>query len=213
MQEMILPIKKETLVDVIHDQILEVIIRENVTEESVFTEGRLVQQFDVSKATVREALVRLCNESILRSIPRYGYVIAHFGEKEAQDILEFRQMIEPTALVKCFVKISKQQYASLEELLNRHNGEETKSVWDIWRKNIEFHCLLISFSDNHLYPDLLQRVMQQQALFFAQNRWKSERTFKDRLYAEAHNDILFAIRDNDQDRALESLRNDISWPF
>ena len=76
MQEMVLPTRKETLVDQIHDRILEIIIQEDVSEKSVFTEGKLVQQFQVSKATVREALVRLCNENILRSIPRFGYVIA-----------------------------------------------------------------------------------------------------------------------------------------
>ena len=57
MQEMVLPTRKETLVDQIHDKILEIIIQEDVSEKSVFTEGKLVQQFQVSKATVREALV------------------------------------------------------------------------------------------------------------------------------------------------------------
>ena len=65
------PIKKETLTTQIHDKILEMIIQNASEKNLVLNEKRLVELFGVSKAPVREALIRLCSEGVLRSIPRY----------------------------------------------------------------------------------------------------------------------------------------------
>ena len=53
--------KKKTLTDRVHDGILEMIIRNTTQDEIVFNESQLMEAFGVSKAPVREALVRLCS--------------------------------------------------------------------------------------------------------------------------------------------------------
>ena len=68
--------RKETLTDKVHDGILEMIIQ-TTQEEIVLNESKLVEHFGVSKAPVREALVRLCSEGVLKIIPRYGYVVVN----------------------------------------------------------------------------------------------------------------------------------------
>ena len=41
----------------------------------VFNEKSLVEKYGVSKSPVRDALLELCKDNVLRSIPRYGYEI------------------------------------------------------------------------------------------------------------------------------------------
>lgn len=61
-------------------------------------EGSLVEKFGVSKAPVREALVKLCSEGVLKSVPRYGYIIVRLNERDARDIAQFRLILELSAL-------------------------------------------------------------------------------------------------------------------
>ena len=57
----------------IYTKIFEDIIRGEYGPEDVLREKALVEKFHVSKSPVREALIELCKEGVLRSIPRYGY--------------------------------------------------------------------------------------------------------------------------------------------
>lgn len=212
MQEMVLPTRKETLVDQIHDKILEIIIQEDVSERSVFTEGKLVQQFQVSKATVREALVRLCNESILRSIPRYGYVIAYIGLKDLHDLEEFRRLLELTSLRETAPRIGRPELDQLRAMLSRHSTGSNKTVWDIWKKNMEFHSLLISFSGNRVFVEFLQDAMRRQMLYFGQSRWQENRSFADFLHTEQHEKIYTSLESGNAEQALACLASDIAWP-
>ena len=212
MQEMVLPTRKETLVDQIHDRILEITIQEDVSERSVFTEGKLVQQFQVSKATVREALVRLCNESILRSIPRYGYVIAYMGPKELHDLEELRRLLELTSLREAAPRIGRPELDQLRAMLSRHSTGSNKTVWDIWKKNMEFHSLLISFSGNRVFVEFLQDAMRRQMLYFGQSRWQENRSFADFLHTEQHEKIYASLESGDAEQALACLAGDIAWP-
>lgn len=212
MQEMVLPTRKETLVDQIHDRILEIIIQEDVSEKSVFTEGKLVQQFQVSKATVREALVRLCNENILRSIPRFGYVIAYMGPKELHDLEELRRLLELTSLREAAPRIGRSELDQLRSMLSRHSSGSNKTVWDIWKKNMEFHSLLISFSGNRVFVEFLQDAMRRQMLYFGQSRWQENRSFADFLHTEQHEKIYASLESGDTEQALACLAGDIAWP-
>lgn len=212
-QEMIVPVKKESLVDQIHNAILEIIIQEDVTQESVFTEGKLVQQFQVSKATVREALVRLCNEDMLKSIPRYGYVIVRMGEKEILDLVDFRILLEVAALKQAFERIAQNHIADLEALLEHQRQRPTIKVWDTWQKNIEFHCQLISYANNAVFVEYLRKTMERQAVCFAQRKWTNGQTFDDYLDESPHRNILDALHHNDLERAAKCLQEDIIGAF
>ena len=83
----------KTLSAQIHDSILEMVIDSGAaSEELLLTESELVDRFGVSKAPVREALLRLCSEDVLKSIPRCGYVVVRLGKKSGKDNLIVRRM-------------------------------------------------------------------------------------------------------------------------
>ena len=62
-----------TLKEKIYSTIMEQIMTGRISPDEFLTEARLAEQFQASRAPVREALVALCNERILRNIPRVGY--------------------------------------------------------------------------------------------------------------------------------------------
>ena len=137
--------KKKTLTDKVHDGILEMIIQSAAPEDIVFNESRLVETFGVSKAPVREALVRLCSEGVLDIIPRYGYVVVRLTEKDEKDVVSMRLTLETEALQSNFAQFSQCHLDRLREQIERSCAVSDMSIWQMLNFNEEFHLLLAAW--------------------------------------------------------------------
>ena len=67
--------KTLSLKDTVYKQIIEMICDGTLSPDSLITENQMIEHFKVSKSPVREALIQLCHDGILTSIPRCGYQI------------------------------------------------------------------------------------------------------------------------------------------
>jgi DNA-binding GntR family transcriptional regulator len=56
---------------------------------------QLARRYQLGKAPVRAALVRLRQEGLVSPVPRRGYMIAPITIKDVQDLFEFRLLLEP----------------------------------------------------------------------------------------------------------------------
>ena len=57
----------------IYNSILESILNLEFQPEQIISEPYLISKLNCSKTLVREALVSLCDDGVLKSIPRCGY--------------------------------------------------------------------------------------------------------------------------------------------
>ena len=78
--------------------ILKDIIRNVYDQSSIITEKSLLNKYQVSRSPVREALLMLCNEEILQSVPRVGYRIKPISIKGIKDAIALRLIIEQAAM-------------------------------------------------------------------------------------------------------------------
>jgi len=203
----------KTLSAQVHDKILEMIIDAGEASENLLlTERELVEKFGVSKAPVREALLRLCAEEVLTSIPRCGYVVVRLGEKSGQDNLAVRQMLELSSLDRYFDAFTPEKIGQIEKRLKdaRNRLGEDRTIWEVWQANLDFHCDLIAVSDNPYLVKHLQRCLEVERRFYAQNHFLAVKRFQSNFYPEAHESILKAIRQGDRALALKLLKQDIS---
>jgi DNA-binding GntR family transcriptional regulator len=67
------------------------------------TERRLVEQLEVSRATIREVLARLASEGLVTVIPQRGAIVSVMSTAEAADMYEMRTVLEQLA-VRFFVE-------------------------------------------------------------------------------------------------------------
>ena len=63
----------------IYDDIFERILKGSLPPNELIKENTLVEYYGVSRAPVREALLMLCTEGVLKSIPRAGYQIVQIN--------------------------------------------------------------------------------------------------------------------------------------
>lgn len=200
--------KKTSLSEQIHDKIMEIIIQESASEELIFTESSLVEQFGVSKAPVREALIKLCSEGILNNIPRYGYSVVRLSEKDARDIIQLRLILETEALKLSYEDITENHLDDMKNYLDAY-GEKEMDIWQEWEDNIKFHTMLISYCNNDAMVACLRDSMNTQTRIFAQLSFSKNRSFSAAMDKSAHEQIFEALQNRDLEKALECLEKDI----
>ena len=74
----------------------------------------LAERFGVSKSPIRDALIRLEGERLITVTPRKGYRVAPVSLTDADELFQFRSMVEEAAVRLASSSCSSQQLAQLE---------------------------------------------------------------------------------------------------
>lgn len=204
-----MPTRQVSLTDRVHDQILELIIKNASEEEMVLTEKKLMELLGVSKAPVREALIKLCSEDVLINIPRFGYRVVRMTEKDARDAKRMRSLLELEALRTSFSKLGDAELKQLKEQVKKAAAKQNTDVWEVWEDNEEFHLLLASFSGNKVLMKLLRDCMGILKRTYAQQRWNSWSSMDDSVDNSVHATICRHLEERNLESTLELLRKDI----
>lgn len=201
----------------VFNSVLEDIINGVYPLDFVFNEKYLIEKYNVSRSPVRDALIELCNEKILRAIPRYGYEIIRITEKDMRDITQFRLFLEIEAF-----KLTCQSYCDeMVERIVAYNDtalsfvkKEEPNLRTLWKSNIDFHTMLISFTGNTYAETALEKALSTQYRAYTQLYWqKNQMTKKDNTFENAINEyhILLAdlLKNHNFEEAVRILKNDI----
>lgn len=205
--------KKKSLTDQVHDKILELIIKNASEEEMVLNEKRLMELLGVSKAPVREALIRLCSEDVLVNIPRFGYRVVRMTEKDACDAKRMRILLELEALHLSFPQLGDLELQKLQSQIQHAASKQNTDVWEVWEDNEEFHFLLASFSGNKVLMKLLRECMGILKRTYAQQRWNNSNSMVDSVNCIPHKEIYECIINHDEEGVAALLRKDIEGNF
>lgn len=177
---------------------------------SIITEGSLIKRFEVSKAPVREALIELCKDNYLQSIPRLGYMVVPCSLKEIIDILDFRVDLEVSNLRRAIPRLNDDSLAVFKSYSLWENDEFSKhDIAENWMHNQQFHLLLCSLSGNAYAYRILEQLLKQNARFFSQYysyAWDKKTESKGKF----HESIISALRERDWEKACSLLTADIN---
>ena len=195
----------------IYTAIFESIIKGEYPPNHIIREKNLIERYGVSKSPVREALVALCNEGVLRSMPRYGYEVVRLTNYDVQNILNFRFILESGSLSQCIPSITAPKLAELEQINESCKIDPSADdIWSHWRKNCAFHLKLISFSNNEYSYGMLKKSLETLTRAYAQFYWSSWNAATLPSDTKYHPQLIEAIRSNHFEQAAEALRLDIN---
>lgn len=202
---------KPTLKDNVYRQIIEMICNGQLKSDEIITEKQLTTYFGISKSPVREALIQLCHDHVLTSIPRCGYQIIHINAKDIHDLTEIRLFLELNSLKKVIDKITPEGLAQLKEMNSQRKKPITeKDVWSSWNQNIEFHLFLVEIANNAYVLDTMKRILSSCTRAYAQlYSIHKESVTLPNDDTHAHSLITQAIEKHDLETAQSLLRKDI----
>lgn len=110
-------------------------------------ELRLSKELGISRTPVREALMQLELEGLVRSVPNKGAVVVGVTEKDIHDIYEIRIRIEGLAARLCAENITEEELHALEQIVDLQEFYLLKNDTEqIWKLDGDFHKIIYDAS-------------------------------------------------------------------
>lgn len=126
-------------------------------------EPELAQKFEVSRSTIREALVRLEGEGFIELIPRRGARVLPLRIEDLKEIYQILALIEPNiAREIANRKPTEKDLASLEKAIIDMEKAVKKEDLDAWAQaDDRFHLALLDLLDNARLSQFLSGMLDQ----------------------------------------------------
>lgn len=195
----------------VRDHIISSVVDGAYPPGTILSEKGLVEELSFSKSPVREALVELCNEHILRNIPRLGYEVIRLTDEDVHDIRNLRLALECGFLMRYGKDITAEKIQELYGLLDEEENAKGSYV-DVlknWEENTSFHLALFAAYRNPYAFRVLQDALNRQTRAFAQFYWDKWRQRKLVVTESAHREFLDTLSRGELEKAVQILEADI----
>ncbi|MFD5631280.1 MULTISPECIES: GntR family transcriptional regulator [unclassified Streptomyces] len=176
---------------------------------TLLTEGELAEAVGVSRTPVREALLRLEVEGLIRLYPKKGALVLPVSAQEIADVVETRQLVESHAARKA-VPASPRLLARLEELLAQQ--KEQAAAGDLAAAAVTdrcFHAEIVRSGGNEilsrLYDQLRDRQLRMGVAVMHAHPDRITKTLTE------HEQILSALRSGDAEAVVALIHGHVSW--
>lgn len=162
------------------------------------TEVRLSNELGVSRTPVREALMQLELEGLVRTVPNKGAVVVGVSDADIHDIYTIRTRIEGLAARRAAENFTHAELDAMREIVELQEFYVSKSDFaQVWMLDSRFHELL--------YEGCRSRPIKQMLLLFhnyiQKARESTVRSGRAAASTSEHRDIFNAILNKDPDEA------------
>ena len=202
-------LKRPSQDDQIYIQIFAAILEQKLLPGTKLYEDTLGEIFGVSRTIIRKVLQRLAYEKVVQIVPNRGAYVAEPTPEEAKEILETRRIVE-AAIMKAVVRSHDPlDLSALEKNLKAEessieNGEHSKWV----ALSGDFHLMLARISGNKTLEDFLRELVSRTSLIHVQ--YQSNKLAQQSCSCEEHSEILSAIRNRDEKKAVKLMVDHLS---
>ncbi len=195
-----------TNADIAYNIIKEKIISTEMPPGSLIQESQLMEELDLGRTPIREALQQLEAERLVVVVPRRGMFVADVQITDLQQIYEVRLALEGLCARLAAERATVQQITEMENCCQQmilSDGLDPRELVLIDRM---FHRLLAQASDNKLLMDEVELFynLSLRLWHLALSRIKSQSLDTDR-----HQVILQAIKRRDACQAEELMKQHI----
>jgi len=197
-----------TLAERVYQQLKTDIIHGVFQPGEAMNENVLAARYKGSRTPVREAIMRLQQEMLLRLVPQKGYFVSHLIIHELNEMYEYPAELEDfcaevaakrwadTALLDRLTELARTQYKT----------EDRNSYEHFIEADTEFHVGIARLTRNRLLVHAVTDVRcQMERIMFA----AIDIGYYGELPAREHTDIVEAIRRRDPHAARQSMDDHI----
>lgn len=198
-----------------------------IAGESLPSERELMRQFEVSRATIREALRVLESRGLVRSRPGNPHgaevlsfqtsllrtPLSHLARVEhisLTDLLQFRMVLEGTATYLAALLRTDEQLAEMQAALEAMAAGAEVGMAEFTAADLRFHEAVAHASGNELLSvcsEVVRDVVLQ--MMHEHIAGAADSTGLMQTWLRAHGSLLEAIRDGDAELAGRRIRQDL----
>jgi len=183
------------------DQLIREIIKRGLTQdEHYLRESATAEQYGVGRTVVRRMFSELAGRGLLAHVPRCGWLVRPYLEKDTIDYLAVRELLEREALREAFTKLDHELLRQIRDA-NQLSGPDRPAKLDN-----RMHAYWIGLSGNRYIQAFFEREGAYYATVFDYAGLEPAATDS---MVNQHRAILDALLDRDLARALEALSQHI----
>lgn len=184
----------------IYQDLFQQIVHGTLVPNTLLSESELAKQMESSRTPVREALLMLEGDGLLRRYPGRGYLVTEVTLQDVDEIFELRIGLERLALKKAYPNLSNSLLLKLEAQLEELGAQSTPD--EFYSADRTLHKLLAHYCGNSRLQKFLNTLDSQ----IERVRYISARR-PDRLpeSKREHLDIIHALKQHNLDLAEEKL--------
>ncbi len=189
--------------DVVFHTLREAILKGELKPGERLMELQLASKLGVSRTPIREAIRMLEQEGLAVTIPRKGAEVAKMTEKDMEDVLQIRQVLDELAVQTACDKITEQQL----ENLTRAGKNFEHSIYDgnlteIIKYDVEFHDIIYEVTGNLKLVAILSNLREQ--IYRYRVEYLKEKENYPMLVKE-HQKIVSALKQRDKECVKEAM--------
>ncbi|AWO80727.1 Uncharacterized HTH-type transcriptional regulator ydfH [Serratia marcescens] len=166
--------------------------------------AQVMNDLDMGRTPINQAIHRLANEGLLQVIPRKGVMVSPLSMDDALELIEVRLANEMLCMRLASQKITERQIATLTEL-NRQieAASQERDRVRMMTLDHEFHQELAQIAGNNMLADILSVLHAR-----AQRFWAStlSREGHMREVIDEHRAIIAALAAQDSTAAAEAAQ-------
>ena len=131
----------------------------------IYSESRIAVEIGISRTPVRDAVHRLCQESLIDIVPNKGFMLHKLNEQDVRETYDIRSAVEGYCARRAALSHTAPEIQALLEELERSLAlqqqifEEGRDVAAFADEDQRFHRLLVSCSGNSAFIDLFDQYM------------------------------------------------------
>jgi GntR family transcriptional repressor for pyruvate dehydrogenase complex len=211
------PVERVTVREEIIKKILELINAGVLKPGSKLpSERELMEQFRVSRTSVREALQSMTMVGLLETFAGAGTFVSKqladvitdhlewpqlLDRRDVIELMEVREPLEIQAAGLAAQHINSVQIEQLREIMKAYN-ENTNDPQKLMKLDLDFHALVAEFSENRTLVKLLQMFNELMRQYIQQHRMG----FSTKASGQQEfNDLIMAVADGDEEQARMAM--------
>lgn len=160
----------------------------------------------IGQPTLREALLELEHQGLLRKLPQRGTYVTQLSPEDYQQILEVRIPLESIAIGRAAVRLTPEIEKELGKLVKTMSGPDNKGdVKHFHDCDVLFHRTIWELAGNPYLGEMLERITFRLFVFSIVGRWDStpnaasERT----AAVKQHQNIMNGLTTRDAQKARQ----------
>ncbi len=143
------PHKPAALTDWAYDALKQAILNLEFAPGAQLPVDGLAEQMGISRTPIREALLRLEAEHLVRTVPRVGFFVSEITRRDLEELFELRELLESHATRKAAATLSDDDLAYIDRLLAESEAAvERGELARFQEAEIAFHSLFVERAQN-----------------------------------------------------------------
>lgn len=195
--------KTVSLANQVYEALLNDILHGKYKKGEYITEGSLSKELGVSRTPIREALLRLSQERLIKDSPNGSEVIG-ISKQDVEDMLNVKRLLEPEIAGGLANNLTEEGVMKLEEIVEQQEFYSQKNDYEkVMILDTQFHTILYGESGSNVYSQILEqthRKLLKVRLASLRNQKRINQS------THEHRELFDILRTHDEDAIKKQLQ-------